>query len=351
MRVVVTGASGNVGTAFLRTVAGTGWDVTGVVRHRPDAAVAPYSSARWVRCDIGGPDAMRVLAEACVGADAVVHLAWAIHPRTGQPPMDRTNIVGTANVLRVVADAGVPHLVCASSVAAYSPGGRSRRVTEDWARGGVRGSAYSTGKAALEGQLDVFEQQNPAVRVARIRPCGVVQRDAAAEFSDWLLSPWVPRRLVGPGWLPVPLWPGLRMQLVHTGDVALALRLILERRANGPFNLAGEPVLDSRELARAVGRPRLPLPLPVLAGSAWVGWRLGLQPLHPAWLRLADQASLVDTEHARRTLGWTPRHPADDTVAELVAAIRAGHRGASDALAPPRDRVRFGRPSHQSQAT
>src|SRR4051794_24113953 len=98
MRVVVTGASGNVGTAFLRTVAGTGWDVTGVVRHRPDAAVAPYSSARWVRCDIGGPDAMRVLAEACVGADAVVHLAWAIHPRPGQPPMDRTNIVGTANV-------------------------------------------------------------------------------------------------------------------------------------------------------------------------------------------------------------------------------------------------------------
>jgi UDP-glucose 4-epimerase len=349
VKVVVTGASGNVGTAFLRAVAGEGWDLTGVARRRPDPSLAPYSSARWVECDIGTPNAGRVLSEACVGADAVVHLAWAIHPRTGDPPMNRTNMTGTSAVLRATAEAGVRHLVCASSVAAYTPADRRRRVREDWPRDGVPGSAYSIGKAALETQLDAFNRQHPEVRVARIRPCGIVQRDAAAEFSDWLLSPWLPRRLLGRGWLPVPLWPSLRLQAVHTDDVAAALHLILARQAIGAFNLAGEPVLDSRDLATAAGGFRVPVPLPLLTGPAWLGWRLGLHPLHPAWLRLADRASHVDTDRAREELGWEPRHDAGSTVSELITAIHDGHHGDSAPLAPPRARVRFGHPSHQSQ--
>jgi nucleoside-diphosphate-sugar epimerase len=346
MRLVVTGGSGNVGTAFLRRLAGEGWDLTGVARRCPDPALAPYSSARWVECDIGAPGSARVLSEVCTGADAVVHLAWAIHPRTAEPPMHRTNAAGTAAVLEAVARAGVGHLVCASSVAAYTPAGR-RRVTEDWPRGGVPGSAYSRGKAALETQLDAFGRQHSDVRVARIRPCGIVHRDAAAEFSDWLLSPWLPRRLLGS--LPVPLWPRLRLQVVHADDVATALHLIITHRASGAFNLAGEPVLDSRAFAAAAGRFRVPVPLRSLTGPAWVSWRLGLQPLHPAWLRLADRASHVDTGRARRELGWAPAHDAAGAVTELVTAIHDGHHGGSGPLAPPRSRVRFGRPSHQDQ--
>jgi nucleoside-diphosphate-sugar epimerase len=346
MRVVVTGASGNVGTALLRAL--DGWDVLAVARHRP-ALAPPYSAARWITCDLGTADGAAVLPSAFAGADAVVHLAWAIHPRRGEPPMARTNQTGTANVLRAVVDAGVPHLVCASSVAAYSPAERWTSVSEDWRRGGVPGSAYSAGKAALEAQLDAFEERHPAVRLARIRPCGIVQRDAAAQFTDWLLSPWLPRGLLTRRWLPVPLWPRLRLQVVHTDDVARALRLVLASRATGAFNLAGEPVLTSRALAGIAGGARLPVPLPVLTAAAEVTWRLGLQPLHPAWLRLADQAPLIDTTRARTELGWTPTPDVGGVVADLLAAIRAGHRGTSGPLAPGRATVRLGRPSHQSQ--
>jgi UDP-glucose 4-epimerase len=344
MKVVVTGASGNLGTALLRAVAGEGWELVGVSRHRPETS--PYAAVRWVECDLGAAGALPALTEACAGADAVVHLAWAIHPRTGEPPMHRTNAVGTANLLR--AAAGVPHLVCASSVAAYTPADRWRRVTETWSVAGVQGSAYSADKAELEAQLDAFGQRHPGVRVARIRPCAVVQRDAAAEYWNWLLSPWLPRRLLGHRWLPVPLWTQMRLQVVHADDVAQAIRLILTRRATGAFNLATEPVLRATDLAAVLGGVRVPLPLRLLTVLAWASWRLGLQPLHPGWLRLADRACLVDTDRAR-DLGWSPRHDAASTVAELVAAMREGHAGASPPLAPPRGPVRLGRPSHQSQ--
>jgi UDP-glucose 4-epimerase len=348
MKVVITGASGNIGTALLRALAVEGWDLVGVARRRPDTGRAPYPAARWVTCDLGAPDAPRTLREVCADADAVVHLAWAVHPRTTEPPMHRTNTVGTEQLLAAVAAAGVPHLVCASSVAAYRPAGRWERVTEDQPRDGVPGSAYSAGKATLETILDEFERGHPDVRVARIRPCGVVQRDAAEELASWLLSPAISRRVLGSRQLPVPLWPRLRLQVVHADDVAAAIRLILTGRAAGPFNLAAEPVLGHDHLARIVGGAWLPVPSRLTWGAAWLGWRLGVQPLHPGWLRLADQACLVDTRRARRELGWVPAHDAVAAVTEFVRGVHDGARGDSPPLSPPRP-IRLGRPTHQSQ--
>lgn len=348
MKVVVTGATGNIGTALLRTLAHDGWHVVGVARRRPNTARAPYRSVHWVEVDVGSAAAVPALSEACTGADAVVHLAWAVHPRTDDPPAHRTNVTGSANVLAATAAAGVPHLVCASSAGAYAPADRWRRVTEDWPCTGVPGSLYSAHKAALESQLDTFTDAHPHLRVARIRPCGVAQPDAAAELASWLLSPWLPRTALGHRWLPLPLWPGLRLQVVHADDVARAIRLALTATATGPFNLAAEPLLNARDLAAAMRGVRLPVPLPVLRGAAWAAWRAGLQPLHPGWLRLADRASLVDPTRAREQLGWTPHHHAADVVTELVEAIRDRRHGPGPPLRPSR-RIHFGHPTHQDQ--
>ncbi|MEV3963790.1 NAD-dependent epimerase/dehydratase family protein [Nocardia sp. NPDC050193] len=348
MRVVITGASGNVGTALLRSVSRDGPELVGIARRRPPRGQEPYDRARWVECDIGDP-AAPLLPEIFAGADVVVHLAWAVHPQRTDPPLTRTNAVGTANVLRAVAAAGVRHVVCASSAAAYTPATRWSRVDEQWPCGGLPASAYSSGKAELETQLDEFEHRRPAIRVARIRPCAVVQGAAAAEMGEWLFGRWLPRVVLGRPGVPVPLWNGLRLQLVHAADVAAAIGSIIERGATGAFNLAADPVLTATDLAAEFGGFRVPVPHRVLTAGAGVSWRLGLQPLHPAWLRLADRACLVDAGRATRELGWTPRYDAVAACADLAAAMRAGRSGASPPLAPGRPAFRFGRPTHQSQ--
>lgn len=348
MKVVVTGATGNVGTALLRS-SGNGPDLVGIARRRPPRGREPYDRARWVACDIGDPAAATLLPKAFAGADVVVHLAWAVHPQRTDPPLTRTNATGTANVLRAVTEAGVRHVVCASSAAAYTPAARWSRVDEQWPCGGLSTSAYSRGKAELEAQLDAFERRQPAVRVARIRPCAVVQSDAAAEMGDWLFGRWLPRAVLGRPGVPVPLWNGLRLQLVHAADVAAAIGSIVEQRATGAFNLAADPVLTATGLAAVFGGFRVPVPHRVLTVGAGMSWRLGVQPLHPAWLRLADRACLVDAGRAARELGWTPRYDAVAACAELAAAMRAERSGPSAPLAPEHPAFRLGRPTHQSQ--
>jgi len=57
-----------------------------------------------------------------------------------------------------VADAGVPSLVYASSVGAYSRGPKDRRVDESWPVAGIATCAYSRQKAEVERRLDALEE-------------------------------------------------------------------------------------------------------------------------------------------------------------------------------------------------
>jgi UDP-glucose 4-epimerase len=260
-------------------------------------------------------------------------------------------------VLDAAAAAGVDQLVCASSVAAYRPAGRRARIAEDWPHGGIRGSAYSRDKAALEDLLVTFRERHPGTVQATVRPCAVVQNDAASEFTRWTLSPLLPAAVIGWRLLPFPVWPALRAQLVHADDVAAAVRTVIDRQVPGAFNLATEPVLTASRIARTMGGLPVPVPRAALTAMAWSTWRAGLQPVHPGWLRLADQVPLVSADRARAELGWEPRHDAAGALEELVTGIRRRAGTASPPLAPGRrgglpphaPLLRLGRPSHQSQ--
>src|SRR3954447_25209575 len=122
MRVVVTGASGNVASRLLPRLLNVDEvdEVVGVAR-RPPRWPAP-DWLRWVDCDIGGREGPEALRRAFTGADAVVNLAWQIQPARDLEQMRRTQIDGSRNVFSAAADAGVGAIVYASSVGAYSAG-------------------------------------------------------------------------------------------------------------------------------------------------------------------------------------------------------------------------------------
>ena len=77
---------------------------------------------------------------------------------------------GSPRVFEAAAAAGAGALVHASSVGAYSPGPKDRRVDESWPTEGIPSSFYSRHKAACERALDELESRDPQLRVARLRP-------------------------------------------------------------------------------------------------------------------------------------------------------------------------------------
>jgi nucleoside-diphosphate-sugar epimerase len=332
MRIVITGASGNVGTAVLRRLAGEpDVDVLGISRRPPlPGAGEPYDGVEWRALDLGEPSAARTLAGWLSGADAVIHLAWQIQPSHDRARLRRTNVTGTANLLEAMRAAGAGALLYASSVGAYSPGPKDRCVAEDWPTGGVAGSGYSVDKAAVERLLDDADRD---LRIVRMRQALVFQHDAGSEITRYFLGPLVPTSLLRWRRLPlVPANPRLRAQAVHAEDVAEAYAIALRRDVRGAFNLAADPVLDGPTVAAELGGRTVPVPVPAVKALAAASWRARLQPSEPGWIDLAAAAPLMDVSRAHAELDWSPRHDAIHALRDLMAGMAAAAGTSSAAL-------------------
>src|SRR3954454_7870091 len=185
MRVVVVGATGNVGTSVLAAFADEPAvdTVLGLARRLPERE---FAKTDFARADITSDDLVRHFR----GADAVVHLAWAIQPSRDLGTLRRINVEGSRRVFEATAEAGVPALVYASSVGAYSRGPKDRLVDESWPTDGIPTSFYSRHKAETERLLDRFEAEHPDVRTVRLRPGLIFKREAAEGIRRLFAGPF-----------------------------------------------------------------------------------------------------------------------------------------------------------------
>lgn len=334
MRVVVTGASGNVGSRVVPALLASGKvdEIVGVVR-RPPTEGWP-SAVRWVGCDIGAEGADGVLRAAMDRADAVVHLAWQLQPSRDLDRMRRTNVDGSRRVFTAAAAAGAP-IVYASSVGAYSAGPKDRPVDESWPTEGIPTSAYSRHKSEVERLLDELERAG-AQRVVRMRPALIFQAMAGSEIARYFLGPFVPLSAIQSKLLPVlPVFDRMVFQAVHADDVAAAFATaVLDPDVRGAFNLAAEPVIDGALLAEVLDARPVRTPLTAIRGVADAAWRSRLQPMDPGWVDLAAGAPVMSTTRAREVLRWTPHTTSTDALLQLIDGIRHRIGGPSPVLRP-----------------
>ncbi len=320
MRVVVVGASGNVGTSVVRALAGDSQveSILGLARRVPELRLPKLE---WRSADV----ARTPLEPLFLGADAVVHLAWLIQPARDRELTRRVNVDGSDRVFRAVASAGVPALVYASSVGAYGPGPKDQAVDESWPTSGVASSFYSTDKAAVERILDRFESEQPAVRVVRFRPGLIFSREAASEIRRLFAGPLLPGSLVRPSLIPVvPDIERLVFQAVHSRDVGEAYGLAVTGDARGAYNLAADPVIGPAELGALLHARRVRLPGRALRAAAAISFKLRLQPSEPGWLDMALAVPVMDATRAHQELGWSPTHSSLEAFSDLLAGLQEG---------------------------
>jgi UDP-glucose 4-epimerase len=279
-----------------------------------------------VTADVKSADLLQVFR----GADAVVPLAWLIQPARDSAGLRRANVDGSGRVFRAAAEAGVPILLYASSVGAYSPGPKDHAVDESWPTDGIASSFYARHKAEVERLLDAFEREHPGVRTVRLRPGLIFKRDAASEIRRYFAGPFLPSPLIRPEL--VPLVPnllgmrfhltGLRFQAVHSLDVAEAFRRALLSDAHGAFNLAADPVLDPDELGRLLGARPVPMPAAAVRSAVKATFALHLQPTSAGWLDMALAVPIMDAARAHRELGWSAEYTSGEALLDLIEGLR-----------------------------
>ena len=203
------------------------------------------------------PDAVDALARE---ADVLVHLAFII--LGGREETRTVNLTGSRNVFAAAAR-HVARLVYTSSVAAYGfHADNPQPLTEDVRAARQRALLLLGAEGRARGGAAT---RRPRARARDLRAAPVHRRrpgraDAAAP------APAASRCL-----LPDP---GTPFQLVHHDDVADALvAATLGAGPPGAYNLAGDGTITLGDLARALGRLRVPGPALLLGPAA-----LGAEP-------------------------------------------------------------------------
>lgn len=259
MRVAVSAASGLIGTALARDLAGGGADVVRLVR-RPARSPDEIS---WQPESASGldPAALR-------DVDAVVHLSGApVAPRrwtSARKALLRSSRITATRTLATAMAAAEPRpavLLCASAIGYYGDTA-DRAVDESAPSGqGFLAELVRDWEAAAE------PARNAGIRVVNLRS-GLVLSPAGGLLGQLLL----PFRLG----LGAKIGSGRQyMSWISLPDEIRAIRFLLESAgATGPFNLtAPEPVTNAvftSALARAVRRPA-PLTVPSFALRAALG--------------------------------------------------------------------------------
>jgi nucleoside-diphosphate-sugar epimerase len=331
MRVIVTGATGNLGTSVLDELSRNPevQEIVGLARR---GASVDLPKVTWSQVEIATDNLHAHFA----GADAIIHLAWEIRPSHRTETLHAVNVAGSKRVFDAAIHANVKTVIHASSVGAYSPGPKLP-VDESHPVNGLPTNTYSQHKAAVEHCIDDMERKHPYTRFVRVRPGLMFKRESAEHIRRVFLGSIYPITALRRRPLPLlPNVPGLILNAVHASDVARAINTALQRDVRGAFNLAADPPLDIPTMAKIANAFTVPMPAAVLRGLAGFAWHAHVQPTEPSWIDLALQLPLLDCSRAKRELDWEPRVSAEAAFAELIDGMRTGGHFAT----PPLERAK-----------
>lgn len=329
LTVAVTGPTGDIGLAALRAFdeSPAVGRVIGMARRPFDpSAHGLTDKVAYQRGDVLDRTSVEALVD---GADVVVHLAFIV---IGTPAeAGRINTEGSRNVFEATVEADVKRLVYTSSVAAYGfHADNPQPLTEDVPPRASEDFYYSAHKAELEHVLDDCVAGSDTEAYV-FRPCIVAGAGATTliETTVRLLPVYGQLRLARRAFETIPFLapalpdPGIEFQLVHTLDVAKALRAAVEGAGPpGRYNLAGPGSMSVARMARACGWWSVPVPGAAVAALTELANRVPGLPPEVEWLNAFREPTLMDTTKARRELGWKPEWDADATLRETVAGAR-----------------------------
>jgi dihydroflavonol-4-reductase len=325
MRVLVTGASGFIGSHVARLLVSRGEDVRVLIRRSSRIDHLETLKCERVFGDLTAPESLRAAVRGC---DALFHVAadyrlWARDPQE----LYRTNVEGTRNLLCAALEAGIRRIVYTSSVGVLgipadgSPGTEETPVSLDEMIGHYKRSKFL---AEEEVRRFVREEGLPIVIVNPSTPVG--EGDIKPTPTGKMIVDFLNRRM--------PAYVNTGLNLIDVRDVAVGHLFALERGQPGERYILGNQNLTLRQILILLGEitglspPRFRMPYRLAYVAGWIdtwffGHLLGREPHIPLeGVKMAARYMYFDSSKAVRELGL-PQSPIREALVRAVEWFRA----------------------------
>jgi len=245
--IFLTGVTGFIGRRFLPLLLAEGRRIHVIVRDPSRLRVPEGAPLRIFSGDIGDLGVVRRAMEGCGEA---YHLAALVQHRNDPAEYERSNILGTRNVLSAAKELGIKRLVYSSSIIVFA--NDSSPVKDEAAR--VSGDAFlgDYHRTKYYAHLEAGRFAAEGLPLILVMPASVYGPHDASD-SNRVFS-WC--RRFKRGWVPHWLPDGGRLVLnvVYGEDVARGILLAMRRGLPGESYILGGENLSIRELMERIGR-------------------------------------------------------------------------------------------------
>lgn len=293
MRVVVSGAAGEIGRRVVRRLSVV--DGFGVLAIDKVALPPPTPGVDHKRVDLASADLAAVFA----GADSVVHLATAVGPGGSEPTAEELELAIVRRVLDAADDAGVGQVVLLSSAMVYGAwAGNPIPLTEEAPLRPNPDFTWATVRSSVDQLALEWRRGRPSGAVAVLRPAAVVSDGDLGQLARVLHAARVGVAAVGDP--PV--------QYLHVDDLASAIATVVAERFDGVANVAPDGWIPPDALHDLEGpTPRVRVPSWTARALAAVRWRAGLAPTPPGVVAYTAHPWVISNDRMR-AMGWRAEH-------------------------------------------
>jgi dihydroflavonol-4-reductase len=319
--VLVTGASGFIGSAVCRHLLQQGFQVRAL--HRVSSNLAALEGLRAER-RVGDLFDVEALTHAAEGARWVFHVAAvAEYWRQRPEQVIRGAVEGTRNILQACSLAGVKRLILTSSMAALGVPEHGELLTEANAFN-LPPKRFPYGYGKRQAEMEALQAAGAHLEVVIVNPSIVLGAGDVHQISGSLVVQAARGRTF--------LYTGGGTNIVHVDDVAAGHLAAAERGHSGERYILGGENLTYQQLftllADVTGsrRPWLRLPdwaIEPTASLIDLAHHVVPLPLEGNQLRMSRQRLFCDTSKAQRELGLVRIRPARQAVVESLAWYRA----------------------------
>ena len=321
MKVLVTGATGFVGSVVARQLLARGDAVSVLARPGSDRRNLQGLAVTVREGDLRDPAS---LARACEGMEGLFHVAadyrlWARDSRE----LYASNVDGTRALMRAAQDAGVPRIVYTSSVATLGLHADGKPADEE--------TPSTLADMIGHYKRSKFLAEEVVRDMVRIDQLPAVIVNPSTPIGPWDIKPTPTGRMVRDAVAGrIPAYVDTGLNLAHVDDVAAGHLLAFARGKVGRRYILGGEDMSLREIlaiiAELCGRapPRIRLPRGLIypvafVSEAWAWLTHGAEPqVTVDGLRMSRKRMFFSSARARSELGYHDR-PAREAIAAAVA--------------------------------
>jgi UDP-glucose 4-epimerase len=311
-RVLITGVSRFLGGKLAQRLEKDP-EVEHIVGVDPDEPEIDLDRTEFVRADIRNPLVVKILQSTSV--DTIVHLSIVTTPTRvgGRTAMRELNVIGAMQLFAACQKAeSVRKLVMKSTTAVYGADPRDPAVFTEAMESRSVPTGLSKDAVEIERYARDFGRRRPEVDVTILRFANLIGPDIETTLTRYFSLPIIPTAM---GYDP-------RIQVIHEDDALEVLVKAVREDHPGIYNVAADGMIYLSQGVRILGKPPVPVVLPLVTPLANALRRAGRVDFATDQLRFLLYGRVVDTDRLEHVLGYRPRRTTREALEDFATARR-----------------------------